>query len=370
MIVRLQNINKSFGNVEAVKDLSLKVESGKFLVLLGPSGCGKTTTLRMIAGLEIQDEGDIYFGDRVVNELEPRERKLAMVFQNYALYPHMSVFENISFPLKIKKLPKNEIKERVGQVASVLRIEGLLDRKPKQISGGEAQRVALGRSLIVDSDVLLMDEPLSNLDAKLRTQMRAELELLHRELRKTTIYVTHDQIEAMTIGEQIAIMNKGVLQQVGTPTEVYSRPSNRFVAEFLGSPQINMLEATIIEKAGRLGVAIDGCEILLPRGVELNVRNSRTSNILVGVRAENLFFSAKKRDNAIAAEVLLVESIGSDLFVYLVHQGKRIIGRTEPSKEISVGNLVWITLDTGKCHFFDAESGMSLYHQQKVDTKT
>lgn len=363
MIVRLQNINKRFENVEAVKNLSLKVDSGKFLVLLGPSGCGKTTTLRMIAGLEVQDEGDIYFGDRLVNELEPRERRLAMVFQNYALYPHMSVFENISFPLKIKKVPKGKIRERVSQVASVLRIEGLLDRKPKEISGGEAQRVALGRSLIVDSDILLMDEPLSNLDAKLRTQTRAELELLHRKLKKTTIYVTHDQVEAMTIGEQIAIMNKGVLQQVGTPTEVYSLPTNRFVAEFLGSPPINMLEATVTEKEGRLRATIGKCEISFPREVEKNLKTSRVSNIVVGVRGENVSFSAEETDNSLVAEVLLIQSIGSDLFVYLVRQGKTIIGRVEPSKRISIGDKVSIILDSEKCHFFDAESGVSLWRQ-------
>jgi len=360
MIVRLVNLNKRFENVEAVNRLNLKIDSGKFLVLLGPSGCGKTTTLRMIAGLEIQDEGDIYFGDRLVNEVEPRERKLAMVFQNYALYPHMTVYDNISFPLRIKKVPHEKIRQRVQEVASTLRIEALLDRKPKQISGGEAQRVALGRSLIVDSDVLLMDEPLSNLDAKLRMQMRSELILLHRQLKKTTIYVTHDQIEAMTIGEEIAIMNRGVLQQVGTPLEVYNDPANRFVAEFLGSPQINIINATIREENGKLNAAMDSCQVAPPPEVEDNIRTAGISKILVGIRPEHVMFSTQEAANSFPAEIFLIESVGSDLYVHVKYKDQRTILRTEPSQRLAVGDKVWILFKPEKCHFFDPVSGASL----------
>jgi len=360
MIVRLVNINKRFDNVEAVKDLDLEVESGKFLVLLGPSGCGKTTTLRMIAGLEAQDEGDIYFGETLVNDLEPKERNLAMVFQNYALYPHMTVYDNISFPLRMRRIPRREVQQRVHQVAATLRIEKLLHRKPKQISGGEAQRVALGRSLIVDSDVLLMDEPLSNLDAKLRMQMRAELELLHRKLKKTTIYVTHDQIEAMTIGQQIAIMNRGVLQQLGTPIEVYSRPANRFVAEFLGSPQINMLNGRVVEKDGSLVAEVDQCRIGgLPKEVVANLKKRYASRILVGIRPEHVVLSPQEVESSLPAEVILIESSGADIYVYMERGESRIIGRTDPSQRVSVGDSVWVVFNPEKCHFFDSGTGLS-----------
>jgi len=360
MKVVLENISKQFGKVVAVKDFSLEILSGEFLVLLGPSGSGKTTVLRMIAGLQIQDSGDIYIGDTLVNDLEPKDRNLTMVFQNYALYPHMIVFDNIAFPLKVRKVQKDEIQRRVAQVASALRIGDLMDRKPREISGGEAQRVALGRTIIGDSQIFLMDEPLSNLDAKLRIQMRAELQLLHRKLKKTTIYVTHDQVEAMTIGQKIAIMDKGELQQVGTPDEVYNYPANRFVAEFIGSPPINMLEGEIKRRNGRVEIEIDDYFLTVPVRMENVLRESNLSRVLVGVRPENVSIFMEKQVNSLPADVELVESIGSDLYVYLIHKDKTIIARTQPSAKLPIGRTVWLTFDCEKTHIFNIQNGLSL----------
>lgn len=360
MKVVLENLHKQFGKVVAVKEFSLEIASGQFLVLLGPSGSGKTTVLRMIAGLVIQDSGDIYIGNTLVNDLEPKDRNLTMVFQNYALYPHMTVFDNIAFPLKVRKVAKYEIQKKVTQIGSMLRIDDLMDRKPREISGGEAQRVALGRTIIGDSQILLMDEPLSNLDAKLRIQMRAELQLLHRKLKKTTIYVTHDQVEAMTIGQRIAIMDKGFLQQVGTPEEVYNYPVNRFVAEFIGSPPINMLEGEITRKDERVGIDIDGCFLAFPLRVENVLTNSNLSRVLVGVRPENVSMFVEKQADSLSAEVELVESIGSDLYVYLIHNDETIIARTQPSVSLSIGKTVWLTFDCEKTHIFNIQNGQSL----------
>lgn len=359
MKVVLENINKQFGKVVAVKEFSLEIASGQFLVLLGPSGSGKTTVLRMIAGLQVQDSGNIYIENTLVNDLEPKDRNLTMVFQNYALYPHMTVFNNIAFPLKVRKVPKDEVQGKVAQVASMLRIGDLMDRKPREISGGEAQRVALGRTIIGDSHIFLMDEPLSNLDAKLRIQMRAELQLLHRKLKKTTIYVTHDQIEAMTIGEKIAIMDKGILQQVGTPDEVYNYPANKFVAEFIGSPPINMLEGEITKRDERVEIEIDDYFLTFPLKVENVLRESHLSRVLVGVRPENVSIFTEKQANSLPAEVELVESIGSDLYVYLIHNDKTIIARTQPSANLPIGKTVWLTFDCKKTLIFNIQTGRS-----------
>jgi len=360
MKVVLENINKQFGKVVAVKEFSLEIPSGQFLVLLGPSGSGKTTVLRMIAGLQIQDSGNIYIGNTLVNDLEPKDRNLTMVFQNYALYPHMTVFNNIAFPLKVRKVPKDEVQRKVAQIASMLRIGELMDRKPREISGGEAQRVALGRTIIGDSQIFLMDEPLSNLDAKLRIQMRAELQLLHRKLKKTTIYVTHDQVEAMTIGEKITIMDKGILQQLGTPDEVYNYPVNRFVAEFIGSPPINMLEGEITRRDERVEIEIDDYFLTFPLKVENVLRESNLSRALVGVRPENVLIFAEKQANSLPSEVELVESIGSDLYVYLIHDDKTIIARTQPPVNLPIGKTVWLTFDCKKPLIFNIQTGRSL----------
>src|SRR5687768_11627334 len=288
--VTFDHVWKRYGDVVAVKDLNLDIQDEEFLVLVGPSGCGKTTALRMIAGLEEISEGTLKIGERVVNDLAPKDRDVAMVFQSYALYPHMSVYDNLAFGLKLRKIPKAEIDKRVRQAAGTIELSNLLDRKPKQLSGGQRQRVALGRAIVREPAVFLMDEPLSNLDAKLRVQTRAEIARLHQRLRTTVVYVTHDQVEAMTMGDRIAVMNFGVLQQVGPPQELYQNPVNKFVAGFIGSPSMNFMSVAPKSEGGTLKLVGDGVELPVPDGLR-NAVDGGAAELTAGVRPEHFQIS-------------------------------------------------------------------------------
>ena len=359
--VRLVGLTKRFGEVVAVDRLSLEVGDGEFLVLLGPSGCGKTTALRCIAGLETPDEGEIYIGDALVNELPPKDRDVAMVFQSYALYPHMRVYDNLAFPLKMRKYPRDEVDRRVRETADLLRIGHLLDRRPRQLSGGEAQRVALGRSIVRQPKVFLMDEPLSNLDAKLRLYMRAELKRLQKDLGVTTIYVTHDQAEAMTMGDRIAVMNQGLLQQVGSPDEIYNRPGNTFVAGFLGSPPMNFLDVTLVEGDG--GYALDGgtFKLSLPRDVGEALRSSLSdSELILGFRPEDVEIHERAMPDSIEVTLYVYEPLGSEVVADLRLGENLLKARAPPSFRADLGSRLWITIPAEKLHLFDKKTGKAV----------
>jgi multiple sugar transport system ATP-binding protein len=362
MEVIFQNITKRFGDIIAVHNLDLKVESSEFLILLGPSGCGKTTTLRMVAGLETMDMGNIYIGESLVNDLPPKDRNVAMVFQNYALYPHMNVYNNIAFDLRVRKTPKEEVNRRVRDVTKLLGIDILLDRRPSQLSGGEQQRVALGRAIVREPNVFLMDEPLSNIDAKLRVQMRAELQKLHRKLRTTTIYVTHDQEEAMTIGQRVAVLKDGVLQQVGTPREVYNHPVNLFVASFVGSPSINLLEGIIAEKKGTLTLDIGPFTYTLPKKLRDVVKErASTREVILGVRPEDVTIGKEKGQiNALEAEVDVLELVGREIHVQLRVGEKMVIAITNPFEDLKIGEKVWLEFNEERLYLFDKKTEKSI----------
>nr|MCU0602979.1 sn-glycerol-3-phosphate ABC transporter ATP-binding protein UgpC [Desulfobacterales bacterium] len=319
--VTLKNVVKQFKSVTAVENLSIEIQDREFAVLVGPSGCGKTTALRMVAGLEPVTSGEIYIGDRLVNDVEPKDRDIAMVFQNYALYPHMNVRENLGFGLKMRKFPKEEIDQRVQEAADILGIHELLDRKPKQLSGGQRQRVAVGRAIVRKPKVFLFDEPLSNLDAKLRVAMRAEISKLHRRLGATIIYVTHDQVEAMTMASRIFIMNQGSLQQSGEPLEVYKHPANRFVAGFIGSPAMNFIDATLVREQGAYFVAAEGFKARLPEVFSSKIAPYAGRPVVFGVRPEDMAAQAPGagggNGNTLAARADVVETLGAETFVYL-----------------------------------------------------
>jgi multiple sugar transport system ATP-binding protein len=356
--VIVEHLKKKYGNLLAVNNVDISVNDEEFLVLLGPSGCGKTTILRCIAGLERPDEGKIYVGDTLVNDLPPKDRDIAMVFQSHALYPHLSAFDNISFPLKIRKYPKQEIKMLVKKTAELLRIEHLLGRKPKQLSGGEAQRVALGRAIIREPKVFLMDEPLSSLDAKLRLYMRAELKKLQKELRTTTIYVTHDQAEAMTMSDRIAIMNHGVLQQLDSPSNIYNQPKNTFVAGFLGSPPMNFVELSFVEKnrKGWLDAGVFSLR-LSDRIAEMIKTQAPNSELVLGVRPEDIAVHEECiSPEAIETNVYLVEPLGSEIIVDLKIGEHLIKARTPPDSKLHVGDKIWITLNNERFHVFDKKT--------------
>lgn len=351
----IENLTKKFGNVMAVDDLNLKVKDKTFLILLGPSGCGKTTTLRTIAGLETPDSGDIYIGGERMTDVPPQNRNVAMVFQSYALYPHMRVYDNISFSLKVHKIPKEEINELVHSTAKILRIENLLNRYPKQLSGGEQQRVALGAAMVRKPKLFLMDEPLSNIDALLRAQMRVELQRLHRKLKTTTIYVTHDQIEAMTLSQEVAVMNKGKLLQIGTPTKIYEEPADTFVAGFIGSPSMNIFEGNIRENKGVASADFGSFVYSLPKGLkDVIVKKAKTSRIILGIRPEDIKIT-KKKPNSIKARVDVIESVGRNFFIYLDADGIPFTKIADPSEKLNVGDEVWLEFDTNRLHFFDRE---------------
>ena len=372
--VKLINVWKKFGEVVAVQDMNIHIKDGEFMILLGPSGCGKTTTLRMIAGLEEPTKGQIYVGDKLVADPEkgvfvpPKDRDIAMVFQSYALYPHMTVYNNIAFPLKLRKVPKQEIDKRVREVAEMLGLTELLKRKPRELSGGQRQRVALGRAIVRKPQVFLMDEPLSNLDAKLRVKMRAELKKLQRQLGVTTIYVTHDQVEAMTMGDRIAVINQGVLQQVGTPDEVYNKPANVFVGGFIGSPAMNFLDASIVEDEG--GVWVDFGEfrlkLLEDQAEVLRELNYIGKEVIFGIRPEDIYdamFAQVKipGENMVKAVVDIVENLGSERIVHLRVEGITFVGAFHAESRIKEGQEVDVVFDIRKVHIFDKDTEKAIF---------
>jgi multiple sugar transport system ATP-binding protein len=359
--VTVSGVDKSYGPVRVIEGLDLEIRDQEFMVLVGPSGCGKSTLLRMVAGLEEITGGEISIGDRVVNDVPPKDRDIAMVFQNYALYPHMSVRENLEFGLRIRKMARAEIDERVAEAARILGIDTLLDRKPKQLSGGQRQRVAVGRAIVRKPSVFLFDEPLSNLDAKLRVQMRAEISSLQRRLKTTTIYVTHDQVEAMTMGHRMAIMKDGELQQVGTPLEVYDSPANVFVAQFIGTPPMNLLPARIDESGAALEVA--GARLPVPDSLRAVAGLRAGKPAILGVRPENVYSSSKAASGAsgrITVEVELVEPLGHEVVLHGRLGELTIVSKLEPHFVPEPGSRVELSIELDAVHLFDSDTEQRL----------
>ncbi len=356
--VSLRNVAKTFpGGVEAVNDASFGVEDKEFVVLVGPSGCGKSTTLRLIAGLEAATKGDIYIGGKKVNSVSPKDRDIAMVFQNYALYPHMNVYENMAFGLKLKKYPKDEINLRVREGAAILGLEKLLKRKPKELSDGQRQRVAVGRAIVRKPKVFLFDEPLCNLDAKLRVQMRTELRRLHRRLQATMIYVTHDQIEAMTLGDRIVVMKDGIIQQIGTPTNVYNSPLNRFVASFIGAPPMNFLEGKIIKKEMKLYFDEGNFRIKIVEGMYDALQDYIDKRVIMGVRSEDiyekLFVSEAPPENIVTMTCEVVEHLGSEMYIHMNSGRHILVARVAGDANPQINQDMDVVFDMSKIHFFD-----------------
>lgn len=359
--VTVKNLTKKFGNTIAIDNVSFDAYDHEFLVLLGPSGSGKTTMLRCIAGLETPDSGEIYIDEKMVNDLPPKDRDVAMVFQNYALYPHMTVYDNIAFPLKIRKISKEEINKKVHEVAELLHITHLLNRKPKELSGGEQQRVALGRAIIRTPKVFLMDEPLSNLDAKLRVYMRAELKKLQKELGITTIYVTHDQIEAMTMADRVAVFDKGKIKQIAVPTELYEKPRNLFVAGFIGSPSMNFIDVSLVEENNLLYLLSSDFKIRIPNEISNIVKNNiKTSEIVLGVRPENIEVYDNYIDNSIKSSVYIVEPMGSE-FIINVKMGESLWKiKYSGDKLFKPGDTIYLKLNMNKIHLFNKKTEESI----------
>jgi multiple sugar transport system ATP-binding protein len=364
--VSLRNLTKKFDAVIAVKDVNLEIADREFVVLVGPSGCGKTTTLRMIAGLEEITEGNISIGNQRINDLAPKDRNIAMVFQNYALYPHMTVFDNMAFGLKMRKVPKEERKRLVQETAEILGIQDLLGRKPSQLSGGQRQRVALGRAIVRKPEVFLFDEPLSNLDAKLRVQMRTELIKLHNRLQSTSIYVTHDQVEAMTMGDRIVVMNEGLIQQVGTPLELYNKPTNLFVAGFIGSPAMNFLNCRIAEEDGTVLVETSGFKIALPEDLAAKAKSADTKDFVLGVRPEDITkkgtaeLSARKTD-AIRAKINVIESLGKETYLDITAGDDTMTATISPNIPVGLDETVDFEINMDKIHLFMRDDGMAIF---------
>ncbi|MCL5074486.1 MAG: ABC transporter ATP-binding protein [Chloroflexi bacterium] len=357
----LEHVTKRFGRVIAVNQLSMRVEPGEFVTLLGPSGCGKSTTLNMIAGLETIDEGQIIIGDTLVNHLQPKDRDVAMVFQNYALYPHMTVFDNMAFPLRARRVPRTEIGKIVNSVANTLGIKGLLDRLPKQLSGGQRQRVALGRAMVRCPRVFLMDEPLSNLDAKLRIQMRAELRHLHDSLKITTVYVTHDQAEAMMLSDRIAVIDNGMLQQMGTPREVYNQPLNLFVAGFLGSYPMNFFDSALHGGTSPYLSCGEFHYTLLQPMADYLSSEASNSHVCVGIRPEHVYIALTETPNAIPGEIYVVEQMGSDTLVEVSTGSQRFTARMGPDFEGRPHDRTWLILDPTRLYVFDSTTNTTLW---------
>jgi multiple sugar transport system ATP-binding protein len=360
--VTFDHVSKRYGDVVAVNDLNLEIRDGEFMVLVGPSGCGKTTSLRMIAGLEEISDGTLRIGDRVVNDVAPKDRDIAMVFQSYALYPHMSVRDNLAFGLKLRKVPKNEIERRVKEAAETIQLQKLLDRKPKELSGGQRQRVALGRAIVREPAVFLMDEPLSNLDAKLRVQTRAEIARLHQRLKTTMVYVTHDQVEAMTMGTRIAVMNDGLLQQVGTPQQLYDHPINRFVAGFIGSPAMNFVDVTMSGKDGS-SLEADGGAIKIPLPPRFREAVGPTSGrkLVAGFRPEHLEIGdADSKSAALRATADVVEYLGNEELIHVRSGGRDLVAIVSSEHRVRPGDVIDFRIPLDKLHLFDAESGATL----------
>ncbi len=359
--LNLKNITKTYsGGFTAVKDFNLEIEDKEFIIFVGPSGCGKTTTLRMIAGLEEITDGELYIGDKLMNDVVPKDRDIAMVFQNYALYPHMTVYENMAFGLKLRKVPKDEIKKRVDEAAQILGIEHLLDRKPKALSGGQRQRVALGRAIVREPKVFLMDEPLSNLDAKLRVQMRTEIGKPHKKLATTFIYVTHDQTEAMTMGTRIVVMKDGIVQQVDTPANLYSNPCNMFVAGFIGSPQMNFIDVTLNVKPEGTYLTNGNFSVKLPEGKAKGLESYNGKEVVMGIRPEDIYDDqlhiTEASDSTTDVDIELTEMMGAETYLYFEIEGVNFTARVNPRTTAQIGQKITIALDPNKIHIFDKET--------------
>ena len=387
--INISNVGKIYPNgTRALEDVNIEINDGEFLVLVGPSGCGKTTLLRMVAGLEDITEGEISIADKIVNEVAPKDRDIAMVFQNYALYPHMSVYDNMAFSLKLRKLPKDEIDNKVKDAAKTLEIDELLERKPKALSGGQRQRVAMGRAIVRSPQAFLMDEPLSNLDAKLRVQMRAELGQLHAQLETTTLYVTHDQVEAMTMGDRVAVIRKGVLQQIDTPREIYLYPKNIFVAGFIGSPSMNFVYGTPTKSGKNTKIKFGDNEVNVANAPEA-LNKFEGKEIVIGIRPEafedSIYANEKEFSEQVSIEVSLLEQLGSDTYVHfykdikpvqteaieeiLADEGEDItvlgnntkfIARINPNSTVKEGQKINLALDPTKLHYFDPDTGLAI----------
>jgi multiple sugar transport system ATP-binding protein len=360
--VTFDHVTKEFNEVTALDDLLLEIRDGEFLVLVGPSGCGKSTALRCLAGLEDVTRGDILISDKSVTDVAPKDRDIAMVFQNYALYPHMNVRDNMSFGLRLRRTPRDEMNRRIKEASEILGIEELLNRQPRQLSGGQRQRVALGRAIVREPQVFLMDEPLSNLDAKLRAQTRAELTQLQERLGTTTVYVTHDQVEAMTMGDRIAVMNFGVLQQLDTPQNLYDNPANLFVARFIGSPAMNVFRADVASRDGEVHVVAPGVDLRIPDYRANRLGNYLDRSIYIGIRPENLVLAGSASNGAsthqtIKLEVELVEPLGAETLVHFKGaEAEQIVGRLEPTVRPRTGETVELLVDIDLVHFYDPDS--------------
>ena len=353
--VIIRNLNKKFDEFHAVKDLNLEIHDKEFVVLVGPSGCGKTTTLRMVAGLESITSGEILIGERVVNELPPMDRDIAMVFQNYALYPHMSVYDNMAFGLKMRRFDRAEIAKRVQVAAEILGIQGHLKRKPRQLSGGQRQRVALGRAIVRHPQVFLFDEPLSNLDAKLRVQMRVEIKKIHDRLGTTAVYVTHDQVEAMTLGDRVVVMKDGVVQQIGEPLELYNEPANRFVAGFIGSPAMNFATVVLADGEGALWAHHEGIRIKLPDAVARPLRRHVGKKVTLGIRPEDLRVASNSDATDLSFDVVIevIEKLGSQILLDVKAGPNSMVAAVEPSVQAKVHDRLRLALNPDRLHFFD-----------------
>ena len=363
----LSHINKTYPNgFQAVKDFNLEIEDKEFIIFLGPSGCGKSTTLRMIAGLEEISGGTLKIGDKVMNDVEPKDRDIAMVFQNYALYPHMTVYDNMAFGLKLRKVPKDQIDKAVREAARILDLDKLLDRKPKALSGGQRQRVAMGRAIVRNPKVFLMDEPLSNLDAKLRVQMRIEISKIHQRLGATIIYVTHDQTEAMTLGTRIVVMKDGVVQQVDTPQHLYEQPGNLFVAGFMGSPQMNFLDAQIAEKGGDLIAKVGEYDIVIPAAKAKVLKDGGYvgKTVVLGIRPEDIhdsqMFIEASPSVPMTSTVKVYELLGAEVFLYFDVNGTQVTARVDPRTNSKTGDTIKFAFDMEKSHFFDKETELTI----------
>jgi multiple sugar transport system ATP-binding protein len=364
--VVLKSLTKKFDEVVAVNNVNLEIADREFVVLVGPSGCGKTTTLRMIAGLEEITEGNIYIGDRLVNNLVSKDRNIAMVFQTYALYPHMKVFDNIAFGLKMRKVPKVERQQLVNEASGILGLQDLLDRKPKQLSGGQRQRVALGRAIVRKPDVFLFDEPLSNLDAKLRVQMRTELIKLHGRLQSTSIYVTHDQVEAMTMGDRIVVMNDGLIQQVGSPLELYDKPANLFVAGFIGSPAMNFIPCRVVAENANLYVDTGGFKVPLLNSMASAVRSCDSSEFIFGIRPEDISRKGFEEESSgqreiIQARINVIETLGKETHLDLTAGENLMTAIVSPYTPVRLEEEIELVLNMGKVHLFKKEDGEAIF---------
>jgi multiple sugar transport system ATP-binding protein len=358
--VVLKELNKKYDEVHAVKDVNLHIRDKEFVVLVGPSGCGKSTTLRMVAGLEEITAGEIAIGDRVVNDLPPKDRDIAMVFQNYALYPHMTVYDNMAFGLKMRKFAKPEIEKRVQEAADILGIRELLKRKPRQLSGGQRQRVAVGRAIVRHPQVFLFDEPLSNLDAKLRVQMRVELKRLHDRLETTAIYVTHDQVEAMTLGDRVVVMKDGWIQQVGEPLELYGKPANKFVAGFIGSPAMNFAEVTVSEEGGQVFVSNPGLRAAVGPSRAERMRAYKGQTVTLGVRPEDMHLAAGDGRASFDALVEVVEPLGSEILLDVKIGNAVMVARVEPTVRAKVHEKIRLNVEPDRLHFFDGKTEVAI----------